>query len=129
MDLNALLQAAMQDPAARDFIGKMVGGAAPQPQGPDPRAMMAQSIQSAGRAPTPAFSGAKRAVDEMLRGFDPMRAAQPPQAPPQAPQGAPAAPPGMGMAPQPGMAPPAPAPGQGGMGMPPDLMSMLMGGR
>jgi len=112
MDLNALMQAAMQDPAARDFIGKIAGGA--------PRS---------GPAPAPAFTGAKQAVDEMLRGFDPVAMSSPPQAAPQPPQGAPMPPPGMEMPQQGGMAPPAPAPGPGGMGMPPDLMSMLMGGR
>lgn len=119
MDLNALLQAAMQDPTARDFIGKLMGGT-PAPQ-VDPRAMMAQSVRQAGPPPTPAFMGAQRAVQEQLMAFNPMQVAQPPAAPQQPqmpPQGAPMPPPGMG-------APPAAPQGAGGM----DLMQMLMGRR
>jgi hypothetical protein len=116
MDLNALMQAAMQDPAARDFIAKLTGGT-PAPQ-VNPRAMMAQTVARAGQAPMPALMGAHRAVNEQLVAFDPMQAAQPP-APPQQPQMPPQ---GMG-APPPGMGAPAAPQAPGGI----DLMSMLMG--
>ena len=109
MDVNALLQGAMQDPAARDFITKLLAG-------PDPRyAQMAQLAAQQRRGPDfsfmqgggggetgeGAFDGAYSAMDELLKGFDPAQAAAP-----QAPAGAPMSPPGMGA---PSVAPAGPA--------------------
>lgn len=112
MDLNALMQGAMQDPAARDFITQLLS----QPnqrvqtlaqyiqprQGPQ-FADMSMGEQS---SPTQSFDNARSLMDELL-GQPILPPEQGPPAPPPGAMGAPggAAPP---PAAPPGMSPPTP---------------------
>jgi hypothetical protein len=75
MDLNALMQAAAQDPKAAAFLQQMLAGGTPIDQRmPEiaPQSLRAPSIQEMPEAAQmPVFQPAKSAMDELLKNYNP----------------------------------------------------------